>query len=227
MTDQLGAPGSEATTEGSLAVRQRASREEVLDAAAEAFLERGYAATSIDDVAERLRGTKGRVYHYFRTKGELFLGVHRRALDLAIEAVAPILDAEGTATERLHRMASAHARLMVEESSFMRLAAQHTEMGLALEGRTPERDLLEVFALRQRYEGYFERVISEGVRSGEFRPVNANLMAKAGLGALNWISVWFRPDARPRAGAGPAEITEEFATFVLAGLVANGVAAST
>jgi AcrR family transcriptional regulator len=200
----------------SLEVRQRAHRDEVLDAAAEAFIERGYAATSIDDVADRLGCTKGRVYHYFRTKGELFLGVHHRALEMAIAAIKPAVDAKASAAERLHAMASAHARLMVEEASYMRLAVQHAEMALAIEGRTPRQALLDVSALRQQYEGYFELVISEGVANGEFRQVPPNLMAKAGLGSLNWIGVWYRPGGR---GSDTGEIAEEFAQFVLAGLL--------
>jgi AcrR family transcriptional regulator len=205
----------------SLALRQRTSREEVLDAAAEAFIERGYAATSIDDVANRLGCTKGRVYHYFRTKGELFLGVHRRALDMALEAVRPIVATDAPAADKLSQMASAHALLMVEEASYMRLAVQHAEMALALEGRTPRQALLDVFALRQEYEGYFERVIADGVRSGEFRDVNPNLMAKAGLGSLNWISVWYRPNGRGRTKTPTDVIASEFSQFVLAGLLAE------
>jgi AcrR family transcriptional regulator len=210
---------TETSAEVSLESRQRANRDEVLDAAAEAFIERGYAATSIDDVADRLGCTKGRVYHYFRTKGELFLGVHRKALDMAIDAVAPLAEGSGTALERLQEMASAHAMLMMQEHSYMRLAVQHAEMALALEGRTPRQALLDVFALRQKYEGYFEDVIAEGVTSGVFREVNPNLMAKAGLGSLNWISVWYRPPS-PGSRARPStnEIAVEFAQFVVNGL---------
>ncbi|MFG1924721.1 TetR family transcriptional regulator [Cryptosporangium sp. NPDC048952] len=207
------------TDEPALALRQRANREEVLDAAAEAFIERGYAATSIDDVADQLGGTKGRVYHYFRTKGDLFLGVHRRALDMAIAAVTPLFDADTSATTKLHDMAEAHARLMMEESSYMRLAVQHAEMALAVEGRTPRRALLEVLALRNEYESLFETVIAEGIQLGEFRQVDAGLMAKAALGSLNWISVWYRPAGRGKTQPQAPEIAAEFAQFVVAGLV--------
>ncbi|HSY14884.1 MAG TPA: TetR/AcrR family transcriptional regulator [Jatrophihabitantaceae bacterium] len=203
-----------------LKVRQRASRAEVLDAAAEAFMERGYAATSIDDVANRMGCTKGRVYHYFQSKGGLFLGVHRRALDMAIEAVQPVSMSGGSARERLYLMAAAHARLMMEETSYMRLAVQHVEMSLTVEGRTSRQDLLDVFALRHEYEAYFETVIAEGVKSGEFREVNPGLMAKACMGTLNWMTVWYRPGGT--AGLALEEIAAEFATFVTRGLEAGG-----
>jgi AcrR family transcriptional regulator len=200
--------------------RQQTSREEVLDAAAEAFIARGYAATSIDDVADRLGCTKGRVYHYFRTKGELFLGVHRRALDMATAAIMPIWEQEGTARQRLYDMCVAHAQLMIEKTSFMRLAAHHAEMNLAAEGRTREDAVRQVFGLRAAYEGYFEKVIQQGVAAGEFRPVDAALMAKAALGSLNWLSVWYHPGRSGKARADGRQIPAEFATFIVAGLLA-------
>lgn len=209
----------ESGTDVRLAVRQQASRSEVLDAAAEAFIERGYTATSIDDVADRLGCTKGRVYHYFRTKGELFLGVHRTALDMAIDAIQPTVDSDSAPIEKLTAMAAAHARLMLEESSYMRLAVQHVEMSLVLEGRTPHQSFLDVFALRQQYESYFERVIADGMRSGDFRKGNANLMAKAALGSLNWIGVWYRPNAQGKLKVDAAQIVEEFTRFVVTGLL--------
>jgi AcrR family transcriptional regulator len=200
------------------------SREEVLDAAAEAFITRGYAATSIDDVADRLGCTKGRVYHYFRTKGELFLGVHRKALDLAMAEIAPIMEQEGPASKRLFDMCVAHARLMIEQTSFMRLAVQHAEMNLATEGRTREDAVREIFALRGSYEGFFEKVIQQGVTEGEFRQVDAALMARAALGTLNWMSVWYQPGRPSRTKADAKHIPQEFATFIVAGLLANGQA---
>jgi AcrR family transcriptional regulator len=216
--------GRDAAAEGaasSLRARQQMSREEVLDAAAEAFIARGYAATSIDDVADRLGCTKGRVYHYFRTKGELFLGVHRKALDLAFAAVSPVWEQEGSARDRLFTMCVAHARLMIEHTSFMRLAAQHAEMSLAIEGRTRENSVKEIFDLRARYEGLFGQVIRQGVDAEEFRPVDAALLAKAALGSLNWMSVWYQPSRSGRVTADARKIPEEFAAFIVAGLRAE------
>ncbi|MGD9915173.1 MAG: TetR/AcrR family transcriptional regulator [Rhizobiaceae bacterium] len=48
------------------------SRADILRTAALCFMERGYYATSIDDVARKLGATKGRIYHHFPSKGDLF-----------------------------------------------------------------------------------------------------------------------------------------------------------
>jgi AcrR family transcriptional regulator len=201
-------------------VRQDAGRDEILDAAAAAFLERGYAATSIDDVADRLGCTKGRVYHHFRTKGGLFLGVHQRAFRSAIDAVRPIVRSRAPASERLHKMAYTHARLTLEAGQ-VGPAVRDTEMALVSEGRPPSQGLLDVSELRKQYEDCFVTVIAQGVKSSEFRRVDAHLMAKASLGALNRLGE-SRTARNQLSRAESDDIAAEFATFVTRGLTRQG-----
>ena len=72
-----------------------AARREILEAAAECFMEQGFHATSIDVVARRMGATKGRVYHHYQSKVDLFFDVHRLGMDLLFEAVAPALKTAG------------------------------------------------------------------------------------------------------------------------------------
>ncbi len=44
----------------------------ILETAAQCFMEQGFATTSIDDVARRMGSTKGRIYHYYSSKTDLF-----------------------------------------------------------------------------------------------------------------------------------------------------------
>jgi AcrR family transcriptional regulator len=213
-----------AARETPLPLPEDAGREEVLDAAAAAFLERGYAATSIDDVADRLGCTKGRVYHHFHTKGGLFLGVYQRAFRAAIDAVQPIMRSRSSAAERLYQMAQAHVRLTLDAGQ-AGLAVGDTEMALVSEGRTPSQVLLDVSALRKQYEDCFVAVIEQGVKSGEFRPVDPYLMAKASLGALNRAGTR-NPAAADGPVGGESDVAAEFAAFVTRALTSpDGVRA--
>ena len=65
------------------------ARREILEAAAACFMEQGFHATSIDVVARRMGATKGRVYHHYQSKVDLFFDVHR--LGMALLFVALIL----------------------------------------------------------------------------------------------------------------------------------------
>ena len=90
------------------------SRADILQAAANCFTERGYAQTSIDDVARRLSATKGRIYHHYPSKADLFADVFKTGMDMNYAAVAPYRDMPGSPIERWRRMATAHVRQMVE-----------------------------------------------------------------------------------------------------------------
>ena len=76
-----------------------ASREEILRAAAEIFMEYGYAATSIDAVAERLGATKGRIYHHYPSKADLFFEVQIAAMKRMPPKSKPLLAATRAPTK--------------------------------------------------------------------------------------------------------------------------------
>lgn len=171
-----------------------ASRREVMEAAAHAFMERGYAATSLDDVAERLGATKGRVYHYFPSKADLFLGIHKAAMETLDAAVRPIAEGPGAPAGRLHAMAMAHARMLMTHSPEQKVSVGKLERHL-LRGATArhQRTLHAIVGLRDGYEQLFADVLAEGMKAGVFADQPPRLAAKPVLGALNWLTVWYQP----------------------------------
>ncbi len=194
-------------------------RIEILDAAARAFMRQGFAATSLDRISDEIGSTKGAIYYYYRSKSDLFFAVHRRAMELTEAALRPPFAAKATARERLYRMAVAHTLLMMDELPYLRVAAQGLELHLLERTNEEERaELAEVGALREANESLYIRVVRDGVSSGEFRGVDARLMVKPLLGALNWTSRWYHPRSGETAAA-RKRMAESIADFVVAGLV--------
>lgn len=193
--------------------------EEILDAAARAFMRQGFAATSIDEVAALIGATKGSVYYYFRNKTELFCAVHRRAMDMNLAVVRPIAGGPGTPQARLAAMAEAHAMLMLTALPYQRVTVQGLEMNLLGRTTAGERSLLhEIVALRDAYEALFRGVLAEGVAAGAFRQADPRLVVKPLLGALNWTALWYAPRPRETEKARRA-LAAEIARFALAGAV--------
>jgi AcrR family transcriptional regulator len=85
--------------------RKEARPQELLAAARDLFVERGYAATRLDDVAARAEVSKGTLYLYFTNKEELFKAVvHENVVPLLGEAESIIEAYEGhTAVQRLRQ----------------------------------------------------------------------------------------------------------------------------
>ncbi|GAA4382965.1 TetR/AcrR family transcriptional regulator [Actinomadura verrucosospora] len=201
--------------------KRQASAREILDAAATAFSERGYAATSIDDVADVLGCTKGRIYHYFRTKGDLFIGIHRQALEWALEAVGPTAERQDLGPEeKLRGMVHHHAMHLMNRASYMGPAQYQIEMNLAAEGRNKQEQMAQIMKMRRQFEAYFVEVLKEGIEAGVFRDTEVNILVKAVLGTVNWMHAWFRPGGSRGSAAERERIAAQLAEYAVRGVLA-------
>ena len=189
-------------------------QEAILEAAAQAFMESGYNGTSIDDIADLLGSTKGRIYHYFRSKADIYLAIVSTIINDMLEDISGIAEEDVSPTDRLFRMAHRHVRLLQTRPAFARVALMHTE-GYVISSLRQERAQKEVSAIRAAYEGRFRNVIAEGIEEGEFRDVDLELATKPVLGALNWLALWYRDEARD---VDAEQVATELATFVVRGL---------
>jgi AcrR family transcriptional regulator len=194
-----------------------AGRKAILDAAATAFARKGYLATSIDAIADELGATKGRVYHYYRGKAEIFLDVVVTGMYDLIDDLTPLSQAQGrTPQERMYDMAHMHATLMMLRNHPQRVSVQAVEMRTSPEIAVHREALTEVFELRRRYERIFIDVVEQGIAAGEFRQLDSNLAVKSALGSLNWIPIWYTPERGNEDDV--AKVADAFAQFIVNGL---------
>lgn len=193
------------------------SREEILRAAAELFMEFGYTATSIDAVAERLGATKGRIYHHYRSKADLFFDVQIAAMTRLNEEVEPIARAPGSALERLAAMALRHAQIILTELPMQKVAVQGLERHLL--GTSPAaKRLRSVIKMRDDYENLFAEVIDEGIRAGVFLELPPKLATKPFFGALNWATVWYS-QRRLQSAEAIDDLARTLAAYAMRGLL--------
>jgi AcrR family transcriptional regulator len=181
------------------------SHADLLRAAAECFMERGYVETSVDDVARRIGATKGRIYHHFRSKAELFTGVFRAGMEMNQAAIAPHRDASGPALARLRRMAAAHCRQAIMSKPHQWVVWQGLQM--VLRGATTPELKAELVGLKDDRDAY-ERIFAEELkRSRDEGAVcfdNLGLAATLMLASLNSPIFWYAP----RAGETQTDIDE-------------------
>lgn len=181
-------------------------RREILRAALEAFRERGYHATTLDQIAARLGMRKTALYHYFPDKEAILYTCHREALDEVESLFQQALTLPGTAAERLRFVIREHVRVMAETLDGSPLAFETTSLSPV--------HAAEVIARRDAYERAVRAAIEEGVREGSFRPVDSKIAAFAIFGAINWIARWYRPDGSMQA----VELGSQFADHLTGGL---------
>jgi AcrR family transcriptional regulator len=172
------------------------AKREILEAAAECFMEQGFHATSIDVVARRMRATKGRVYHHYPSKVDLFFDVHRLGMDLLFEAVEPAVQSDGNPLQVLGTMMTAHAMALFEHHAFESVVVQGVQLHRfgALTPRQRQ-ELDSLIESRDRFEGLFKRQAAAAKKAGLLAEVELSIAVKTLLGGLQWSLIWYRPRA--------------------------------
>lgn len=158
-------------------------REAVLRTAVMLFNEKGFQATSLDDVAKALNVTKPTIYHYFSSKDEILFECVRRGVESIRDAGANVEKRGGSGLERLK--AHMHNYALVMTSDFGMCVTRTADHELSKESRARFR------ALKRETDVTMRRVIEDGMRDGSIAPGNSRLMTFTLTGALNWIARWY------------------------------------
>jgi len=201
-------PDGDTQLQSSLRVREKRERRraEILHAALRAFRDKGYHATTLDDIAEHLGLRKTALYHYFPDKEAILYECHCESLaelDRLMRDARKRFDSDA---ERLAYVIREHVRVMTETLEGSPLAFEVTALSLERQA--------EIIAARDRYERGVRRIIESGIKRGEFRRVNSKIAVFAILGSINWIARWYRPEGSIHA----PELGSEFADHLVGGL---------
>jgi AcrR family transcriptional regulator len=170
----------------------RRRRAEVLDAATRVFHEKGYDATSIQDIADEVGILKGSIYYYISSKEDVLFELLKEVHEQAFNAVQEAIKVDGDALTRIRAFASTLARFNAEHPQRMGIFL-HDFRSLS----EPRRK--EIVSERDRYDRMLRKLITEGQTQGVVcADVDPKLATLAIMGMINTISQWYRPTGRLR-----------------------------
>jgi TetR/AcrR family transcriptional regulator, cholesterol catabolism regulator len=184
------------------------SRQEILRTAARLFQQRGYDATSMNDVAAALKLSKGGLYHHFQSKDEILFHLMEHAMDITqdrvINPVVGIADPEA----RLRKLIQLHIAVV--------LSAREREITVMLHENHPLPPPLrrQINARKKDYVHFVERLIADVQRARNLREnVSPKAAAFALLGMINWIYQWYRPEGALQE----EQLTQQYTEIFFAG----------
>lgn len=187
--------------------RERAlKREAVLHAAVHAFNEKGYHATSLDDVAQSLNVTKPTIYHYFANKDEILFECVRLGLEGIRDAAEAVAGRGGSGMEKLRALMRDYALIMTRDFGICVTRTADHELTAASRAKFRE--------LKLEIDETIRGVIEEGIRDGSIAAGDVRLMTFTIAGALNWIARWYEPTG----SLTPGEIAEGCVNTLVLGL---------
>ena len=161
--------------------RKAAARERIIEAAIAQLDDGGYASATVQAIARRAGVATGSVYRHFPSKAELFAEVFRRASQREIDVLAELAAPDGRpVAERIGAAIEAFARRA--------LAAPRRAYALLAEPVDPGIDA-ERLVYRRSYRDVFQRILDEGVASGELAPHDTETLAAALVGGIGEVLV--------------------------------------
>lgn len=178
-----------------------AKRQAVLLAAVRMFNERGFHATSLDDVATSLGISKRTIYHYLSSKDQVLLECVTIGLSQLLAAAEQARSQPGTARERLIAFLRRYAEINMED--FGRCVIRSGEEDLSDESLPRYREL------KREIDAAMRRMFEDAIADGSIPDLDVMLASFTVAGALNWPARWYRPGgprSREEIAAGMVDI---------------------
>jgi TetR/AcrR family transcriptional regulator, cholesterol catabolism regulator len=184
-------------------------RQAIEDVASDLFRERGYAATSIRDIARALSVQGASLYAHVTSKEDVLWAIVDRAAN-RFEAAADGAEREaearrpGDPAEAVAALVRAHLEVLTSDVDEAGVFV-HEWRGLGPERRAA------ILARRDAYEARFRHRIADGIAVGAFRLTDPALASSALLSALNGVATWYDPAGR----LGPDRIADHLVELAL------------
>ncbi len=159
---------------------------EILRAAETIFSERGYQATTLDDLAAAARISRATFYSYFPSKEELLRRMYRQVIATTQTGIERIANEDLPTPEKLRRIIRFLVSYLATNKPLMQVFFSEI---LSL----PSAMNRSVTQANRAFCEVIERVVEEGVRTGVFIPLHPKRFTYMLLGACNWMHRWYRP----------------------------------
>lgn len=164
--------------------QREAKRHAVLTTAAQLFNERGFHATSLDDIAARLKVSKPTLYYYVKNKDEILIECVRQGLQMTIDGIEASRQAGGQAIDQLMACMRTYAHVVTMDFGMCLIRVGDEEL--------PPDSRKELRRLKSAIDLEFRRLVVAGVEEGSLQPCDPKMTAFVIAGALSWIGRWYQ-----------------------------------
>jgi AcrR family transcriptional regulator len=161
----------------------------ILLAAATAFAERGFHATTTRDIAAQAGLSPAAMYFYFHSKEEVLYQIATSALDFTVDVAATEAKGPGSPTERL-------ARLVRVLTVWHTYNSQVAHVVLYQTGALTAAHLADIEAKQREVSRILRQIITDGLKSGDFDVPDAGAATIAVLSLCLDVARWYRPGYR-------------------------------
>lgn len=192
---------------GAVAGHGRVTHERIIQTAIELFAARGFHATSVADIGQRVGLKPGALYYHIGSKEDLLWLILRDYTTAALTGAEQIVASPVDPAAKLRALIEFHVQTIAGHRREVLIQMRDAD---ALSGEHAE----ELQALRRRVQAYWQEVLDEGYRGGQLRSADRTIV-NALLGMLNMVATWYRPER----GDSAQSAAEQISAMILHGLM--------
>ena len=159
-------------------------RQQILGTAMVCFARKGYHLTTMDDIAAELPFSKGLLYYYFKTKRDLFLAILEDWVSKVTMAWEMMPSPDDDATTQLRKCLEYGVQLLTLDTELARVEFEFYSE-LSHDAAVSE----AIQTLFAEFRAQFKAILDEGIASGEFRPLNTEVLAAVLFGAYEGLAM--------------------------------------
>ena len=182
-------------------------KKEILALSQSVLKEKGYAATSVRDIAKALDMEPASLYSHFKSKEDILKITCFEMADKFELAVKEVNDIYFNAEEKLRMAIKLHVEILTQnlDSALIFIRDWRNLTGTSLTLFTAKRNV---------YEEGFREIVQTGIDEGIFNETDKKFAALTILSSVNWIVEWYKPDGNLNA----EQIAHKLSNFILSGL---------
>jgi AcrR family transcriptional regulator len=191
---------------------RQARTEQILQAARPIFAEQGFHGTRMSDIAQAIGVSQGTLYHYFSSKDELFLALLNIWNEQLEQIVRQLPETRVTAAEKFWMINQIAVNFFESSDDLLPVLVEFWAYAL----RNPD----AAASFRQFFQTMrqsFIEILNEGIASGEFKPVDVEMLSTLPLIVLDGISL-LSAVVGPEV-LKPAELTRKTQELIFEGLL--------
>jgi AcrR family transcriptional regulator len=188
-------------------VVKKSRKQQIEEKATVLFQERGYAATSMRDLAQDLGIEAASLYSHIKSKEEILQKICFRMAEEFFSAWQEVDLENSSQAAKMEKAMIAHVKVITKDTDASAVFFNEWR-------HLSEPYLSDFLGMRDDYEGRFKKILRDGMASGEFKIVDEKFMMLTILSSLNWTHNWYKPEGNLT----PEEIGKR-----LSGLLLNGL----
>ena len=167
---------------------KKTKKQIVFEAAAELFMEKGYLATSMRELAKRVGLEQASsLYNHLKSKEEVLQKICFDHAEYFISGISHIEQSENSPAEKLKALIHLHISIATEDPSSVTVFND--------EWRHLSQPFLQDFLNKRRnYEQRFKAIIELGIESGVFKNIDPSVALYTILTSIRWIHYWYKPE---------------------------------